>query len=86
MGFRLTVFAGVTGSLANVGNEGLLFRVRDAAARRSYIDFTLTAWLVGLSEGLLSFGAVIVVDIDLGLSRGRPILELWSRTKALGGV
>ena len=77
----------MAGSLAKACSEGLLFKARDEAARRSYIDFTLTAWLAGLSVGLLSFGAEIAVEIDLRSFRvGLPILELWSLTKALGGV
>ena len=81
------VFAGVTWFLVNVGSEGLLLRVREAAARMSYIDFILTALLAGLWAGVSAFVLVTIVDIERRSSRvGLPILEEWSLTKARGGV
>ena len=49
--FPVVVFAGVAGFLAKAGREGLLFSVRDAAARRSYMDFILMACPAALREG-----------------------------------
>lgn len=77
----------MAGSLDIVGSDGLWVRPRDAAARRSYIDLTLTAEWVGFMVGFSSLLAAMFVDIDLRPSRfGRPILEQWSLTNALGGV
>lgn len=77
----------MTGSLGSDGSDGLWVRPRDAAARRSYIDFTFTAEWVGFMPGFSSLLIVMFVDMDRRPSLfGRPILEQWSLTNALGGV